>query len=194
MEIADKIKSSVTMQDIFSRYGFQQNRGGFIPCPFHSEKTASLSPYANGTRWKCFGCGESGSVIDFVMMYFNLDFWEAVRKINADFGLGLVSSPPSTHKQESIYLKKKRRTEAFRAWEENAFYMLVFYKKKLLFYAEAYRPHDPEKPLSPLFVEYLHNIDRVDYLAGVLATGTDQEKISLFMGCRNEVRKYCEKI
>lgn len=63
----DIIKGSLTMRDIFAKYGFEQNRAGFIVCPFHSEKTASLGTYANDKRWKCFGCGAGGDVISFVM-------------------------------------------------------------------------------------------------------------------------------
>lgn len=74
----DIIKGSLTMRDIFAKYGFEQNRAGFIVCPFHSEKTASLGTYANDKRWKCFGCGAGGDVISFVMKLFGLNFSQAV--------------------------------------------------------------------------------------------------------------------
>lgn len=34
-------------------------------CCFHEERTPSLRLYANGTRWKCAGCGADGDSIDF---------------------------------------------------------------------------------------------------------------------------------
>lgn len=50
--------------------GNRFNRQGFIPCPFHNEKTPSMSvkffPDANKERWRCFGCGETGDAIDFI--------------------------------------------------------------------------------------------------------------------------------
>ena len=82
----DIIKGSLTMRDIFAKYGFEQNRAGFIVCPFHSEKTASLGTYANDKRWKCFGCGAGGDVISFVMKLFGLNFSQAVIRLGADFG------------------------------------------------------------------------------------------------------------
>ena len=82
----DIIKGSLTMRDIFAKYGFEQNRAGFIVCPFHSEKTASLGTYANDKRWKCFGCGAGGDVISFVMKLFELSFSQAVIRLGADFG------------------------------------------------------------------------------------------------------------
>ncbi|MBY6846696.1 DNA primase [Clostridium botulinum] len=54
------------------------NNQGYIKCPFHHEKTPSLSvkfhPDANKERFKCFGCDTSGDAIDFIMKYKNLDY------------------------------------------------------------------------------------------------------------------------
>lgn len=89
MNYAEEITSRITMYDVFSMYGLQANRAGFITCPFHSEKTASFKVFANGTKYKCFGCGEWGSVIDFVMKIENLSFKGAIVKLNDAFNLGL---------------------------------------------------------------------------------------------------------
>ena len=72
MSGAAQIKSRLTMYDLLDKYGFQPNRRGFIQCPFHSEKTASLGIYQNGRRWKCFGCGAGGDVISFTQRLFGL--------------------------------------------------------------------------------------------------------------------------
>jgi hypothetical protein len=56
----------------------------FINCPFHGEKTPSLHLYKNkqGEQiFYCFGCGEKGSIIDFVMKTQNLDFVKAVKTL-----------------------------------------------------------------------------------------------------------------
>jgi hypothetical protein len=58
--------------------GERFNKHGYIKCPFHNEKTPSLSikffPDANKYKFKCFGCGESGDAIDFIMKFKNLDY------------------------------------------------------------------------------------------------------------------------
>lgn len=51
---------------------------GFIRCPFHGERTASCRIFKDN-RFHCFGCGEDGDAIDYVMKTENLDFLKAVR-------------------------------------------------------------------------------------------------------------------
>ena len=87
--ISQEIKRRITMQDICKKYGFEINRRGFICCPFHNEKTASMKIYTNGNGFYCFGCGVGGDVINFVMRLDNLDFKTACEKLNNDFMLGL---------------------------------------------------------------------------------------------------------
>ena len=43
-------------------------------CPFHEEKTPSFTVVPTKQIYHCFGCGESGGVIDFVMKYDHLSF------------------------------------------------------------------------------------------------------------------------
>ena len=60
-------------QLIETESGEKFNREGYIKCPFHSEKTPSMSvkffPNANKQRYKCWGCETQGDVIDFVRKY-----------------------------------------------------------------------------------------------------------------------------
>lgn len=51
-------------------------------CPFHSEKTPSFTIVPNKRFYQCFGCGSSGSAIDFVMNFTSVDFRTAVENIN----------------------------------------------------------------------------------------------------------------
>ncbi len=46
-------------------------------CPFHKEKSGSFYVHPDRGFYHCFGCGESGSAIDFVMKQNGLDFREA---------------------------------------------------------------------------------------------------------------------
>src|SRR5208337_2252934 len=50
-------------------------------CPFHQEKTPSMSVHASRQFFHCFGCGASGDVFTFVQKIENITFPEAVRLI-----------------------------------------------------------------------------------------------------------------
>ena len=105
--VAEQIKELVSMQDAFDKYGFKTNRAGKIVCPFHSEKTASLGVKNN--KWHCFGCGKGGSVIDFVMGLYGIDFENATKRINEDFRLGLDLEKPKKDPEVSYEIKKRRQ-------------------------------------------------------------------------------------
>lgn len=50
-------------------------------CPFHEERSPSFFIFTNTNTFHCFGCQEGGDVIDFVQKKFNVDFKEAVRRL-----------------------------------------------------------------------------------------------------------------
>ena len=58
-------------------------------CPFHKEKTPSFNVNPNMQIFKCFGCGEGGDVISFVMKHQGLDFMAAVRHLADRAGITL---------------------------------------------------------------------------------------------------------
>jgi DNA primase len=56
-------------------------------CPFHKEKTPSFHVSPDRGFFHCFGCKESGSVIDFVMKHEGATFPEAVRSLAERFNI-----------------------------------------------------------------------------------------------------------
>jgi DNA primase len=58
-------------------------------CPFHQERTPSFIVTPARGRYKCFGCGEGGDAIDFVMRLDNLDFVDAIETLGKRFGVQL---------------------------------------------------------------------------------------------------------
>ena len=104
---ADTIRSSVSMPSVCEHYGLEVNRAGFCSCPFHQERTASFKVYEDS--FYCFGCHASGSVIDFVMRYFGLDFMGANEKLNDDFSLNLpIHRAPTLRDKYAARLKQNR--------------------------------------------------------------------------------------
>lgn len=66
-------------------------------CPFHQEKTPSFHVQDTLGRYKCFGCGASGDVFEFIMRLRGLTFKEAVAEL-AD-RCGLSTSPTKAQSQ-----------------------------------------------------------------------------------------------
>ena len=58
---SEEIKKAYSMRDVLARYGIQPDRAGFIRCPFHKEKTASMKIYQDS--YYCFGCGAAGDTL-----------------------------------------------------------------------------------------------------------------------------------
>ena len=158
------------MIDVCKTYGFNIQRGNFIRCPFHNEKTPSLKLYDGNRGFYCFGCGEHGSVIDFVMRYFGLDFKSAISKLNDDFCLGLpIGQRIGRRKQlemERLAFQRKQKAkqeEAERKQIEDAYLAAFDEWKRLDDNKRNYAPKTPSEPLHPLFVEALQNIAGAEY-------------------------------
>lgn len=111
--ITEQIKQQISITMMLERYGLDAPRRGAILCPFHKEDTPSLRIYAGGERWKCFGCGRGGSVIDFVMELFHINFRQAVIRLDNDFRLGM------TEKKEDGRETSKMRLEAAKRAKEH---------------------------------------------------------------------------
>lgn len=103
---AAEIRRRVTMKDVCAMYGYKPNRAGYISCPIHNEKTPSLRIYPGEGGWHCFGCGTGGSVIDFVMHVFGIDFRQAIVRIDNDFGLRLTDQQSDSG--ELLRLRRER--------------------------------------------------------------------------------------
>jgi len=56
-------------------------------CPFHSEKTPSFNVNVERQIFHCFGCGEGGNAITFLMKHENLTFPESARALARELGI-----------------------------------------------------------------------------------------------------------
>ena len=171
-EIAAEIKMRVSMRDICERYWLNVNGAGFINCPFHSgDNTASLKIYKGNKGWHCFGCGAGGSVIDFVMIYFNIDFKQAVIRLDSDFDLKLPLSRKLTPKEridESTRLReiqaKNKAYEDEKQRLEGEYWQAFDEWKYLDDLIIAYKPERRKiQPLHPLYEYALSRIAIAEY-------------------------------
>lgn len=70
-------------------YGVAVNSRGLALCPFHAEDTPSCRFYPGDRGFYCFGCGAGGDVLTFAEKLLGLSPFEAARRLDADFHLGL---------------------------------------------------------------------------------------------------------
>ena len=108
-EILEKIKSQNDIVDVISeRVRLKKAGRNFTGlCPFHNEKTPSFSVSQEKQIYKCFGCGEAGNVISFVMKEKNLPFIEAVKylanRANIPLEMNNGEKSQSSKKKDLLY-------------------------------------------------------------------------------------------
>lgn len=92
-QIKDDIKSRLSIVDFISKHVQLDKYGKDYKgkCPFHSEKTASFVVSEGKGIFKCFGCGEHGNIINFLMKKENLPFLSALRRLSEESGIELPS-------------------------------------------------------------------------------------------------------
>lgn len=87
-------------------YGVEFGHNGFARCPFHREKTGSFKLHNN--KYKCFGCGASGDLIDFVMQRDGVGISAAVNTICADFGIEARPTPGDLLRMDQMRMERTR--------------------------------------------------------------------------------------
>jgi len=108
-EVAE-LKQNTDIISIVSNYVSLKKSGkNFMGlCPFHKEKTPSFVVDPQTQLYHCFGCGNGGDVISFIMKTENLSFVEAVELIAKKTGYTLKYVETGSIKKEE---KKSRLFE-----------------------------------------------------------------------------------
>ena len=122
-----EIRDRVRIDEVIGEYVALRRAGaGSLKglCPFHDEKSPSMNVRPTHGMFHCFGCGESGGVIDFVMKIEHVGFVEAVERLADRIGFRL------TYTGGSASVQRDRGTRS-RLLEAN--------KKAAEFYAAALR-------------------------------------------------------
>jgi len=100
MNVIDLIKENLSMVEVLERYTpayishANLKRKQFnIRCPFHNDRNPSFTVYKTTNTFRCWsGCndGKSGDVINFVMLFRNVNTKEAIKILKEDFGLDFL--------------------------------------------------------------------------------------------------------
>ena len=79
-ELKEKVRAANDIVDVISRYVVLKKHGRnyFGICPFHSEKSPSMSVSPDRQYFHCFGCHTGGDVFNFISKIENLSFRESL--------------------------------------------------------------------------------------------------------------------
>jgi len=92
-------------------------------CPFHGEKSPSFFVSEEMQRYKCFGCGETGDVYNFLEKYEGMTFNEALQYLAERAGVALKEYQPSADDE-----KRRQHLEILNLAKEYYHYLLVEHK------------------------------------------------------------------
>lgn len=198
-DVFQLVKSNITTKEVVMHYGMHPNQSNLICCPFHHDKHPSMKV---DKRFFCFGCGESGDVIDFVKLYFDLPVKDAAQKIADDFGLLTTDEEqlfekPSFRKRPSKELLKERNNnsseypikEITKAFRTVADYFNILRQWKVI-----YAPKSINEEWNEHFIEALDQWTRSEYFMDGLLFGS-KEEINGFYECyKGEVEKIGRRV
>lgn len=87
----DRIHAAANIVEIVGDFVSLKKKGTNYQacCPFHHEKTPSFVVSPNGGFFKCFGCGEGGSALTFVMKHESLSYGDALRYVAKKYGIDI---------------------------------------------------------------------------------------------------------
>lgn len=108
------IKAKINILQVIENDGHIIKKAGKnykIICPFHKENTASFVIRPDRNTYKCFGCGEYGSVIDYYMKYHNKDLITTCRELSIKYGVELPETSEEIKKLQRQYQANARKIE-----------------------------------------------------------------------------------
>lgn len=108
----DKIFEAARVEDVIGDFITLKKRGANLLglCPFHGEKTPSFTVAPAKGIYKCFGCGKSGTSVNFIMDHENLSYPEALKYLAQKYSIEIVEKEVSVeekkiqNEKESLYI------------------------------------------------------------------------------------------
>ncbi len=115
-EKISEIQRSINIIDIVSDHiALKQSGKNYLGlCPFHHEKTPSFTVNEEKQIYKCFGCGEGGTVFNFLMKQESLTFPEAVSVLAEKANISIdVFNEKEKHQGTNILFKINEKATRF---------------------------------------------------------------------------------
>lgn len=106
------IKENISMQNILAMYQVKELHNHTCVCPFHEDIQPSMQIFPDN-RFRCYGCGAKGDVIDFVTYAQKCTQREAIDFLIKNFNLKNIDTQKNDYKPKFTYaqLQKPKREE-----------------------------------------------------------------------------------
>ncbi|MDR5711843.1 DNA primase [Nesterenkonia flava] len=138
-EDIDAVRERADLREIVEQYVTLKKAGiGSYKglCPFHDERTPSFHIRPQVGTYHCFGCGESGDVIAFLMGLEHTSFAETVERLAGKYGIELRYEDGGTGPDKAEVGRRQRLLDAHKIADE-------FYREHL---------HSPEAQTAREFL------------------------------------------
>jgi DNA primase len=103
-------------------------------CPFHAEKTPSFTVSPTRGTYHCFGCGQHGSAIGFLMAYENLSYPEAIETLAEMLGMEVprdaAQTPERRGEHDELYALLREADQIYRAALRDSPQAIAYLKKR----------------------------------------------------------------
>jgi DNA primase len=86
---------------------------GMALCPFHGEKTASMSFTDTENLFHCFGCKEGGDIFHYVQLINNFEFQEAVEFVAEKYNFKLSYTSNQYEVDTKSYVEKMKHLQEY---------------------------------------------------------------------------------
>ena len=172
MNLYETVKGRVTPQMAAERYDLPVNRSGMACCPFHNDRTPSMKLYPD--HFHCFGCGQTGDVIDLTAQLTGQNARDAAGRLATDFGIPMQTgedTAPRPAKEIPYHL-----TRQFRESERLCFFVLTDYLHLLRGWKVRCAPNAPDESLDDRFVEACQMECHIEHLCNVFIFGSTEQR------------------
>lgn len=157
-----------------------------------------MKVYPATESFHCFGCGASGSVIDFVRLMEKVDPLEAAKRLDSMYSLHLFGERPDADeiRRKAQQAQAERDIlNAFDEWTQKACNTIAEYLHLLNAWERDYAPKTPEEEWDERFCEALKNLDKWDCLyMSVFVEGDFKVKTQFYQNYREAVKAIEKRI
>ena len=125
----DEIFETVKIEEVISDFITLKKRGVNLLglCPFHNEKTPSFTVSPTKGIYKCFGCGEGGNSVSFLMDKEHYTYPEALKYLAKKYNIEIVEEEmtveqaKAANEKDSLYILSSFANDFFieKLWQTN---------------------------------------------------------------------------